>query len=128
MIAPRTRGFTLIEVVVATAIFALCAGALYESFSGSIRRSAAARERSLALLTAQSLLSELRTTPGPWESTRAGTSADGRPWRIAVTPFDADSDSDSEWHAFEVTVEVRSARSSAGAVTVSSVELLRVSP
>ena len=120
----REAGFTLIEVVAAFAIFALCVGALYESFSGSVRRSARSRETTVAALAAQSLLAEQRGHPGPWDSRQSGAAQDGTSWQIDVKPYDADTDPGSEWHLYEVTVRV-GPETHADAV-LQSVELVRI--
>jgi general secretion pathway protein I len=124
----RQRGFTLIEVVVAFAIFALSLGALYESFGGAVRRNAQAHEREQGLLAAQSLLSQLRTTPAPWKMQDSGTLEGGWAWRMEVAPFDAASDERSAWHAFAVTIHLSDDTTGTKEVVVRSVELARVSP
>lgn len=120
------RGFTLIEVLVAFAIFALTIGAIYEAFAGATRRGVQARERELHVLTAQSLLADVRTRTPPWPSEENGSdAATGEQWQIKVAPFDAHTDADSAWKAYEVSVTVGSARSRSGDVVLKSVELAR---
>jgi general secretion pathway protein I len=121
------RGFTLIEVLVAFAIFTLTVGAIYEAFAGANRRGAQARERELHLLTAQSLLAELRTRAPPWPSEeKGGDAASGEEWQIEVVPFDAHTDPESVWKAYEVSVTVGSPQSRSAAVVLKSVELARI--
>ena len=122
----RQQGFTLIEVVVAFAIFALAMAALYESFAGASRRVTQTHDRAQALLTAQSLLSRVRASPVPWEPEQSGRLADGGFWRIDVAPFAVSMGEISPWRAFAVTVHV--ARDEAGMkeVLLRSVELARV--
>lgn len=124
----RQRGFTLIEVVVAFAIFTLSVGALYECFGGSIRRNAQAHEREQGLLAAQSLLSRLRASPAPWKADESGSLEGGWLWRIEVAPFDAAANERSAWQAFAVTVHLSDERAGAKEVVLRSVELARVSP
>lgn len=81
------RGFTLIEVVVALAVFALCISAVYEVFQSSLRRMHQSDRRALALLHAESLLSELRVRPGPWSEHAGGHLADGFSWTVSVEPY-----------------------------------------
>jgi type II secretion system protein I len=122
------QGFTLIEVAVAFAIFALSISAIFEVFSGAVRRSAQAADRVQALLTAQSVLERLRITPAPWKSEDSGRLEGGWLWTVQVNPFDAGSAERSPWHAFEVTVRVRKEDGAPRAVVIQSVELARVSP
>jgi general secretion pathway protein I len=122
----QQRGFTLIEVVVAFAVFTLVIGAIYEAFAGAARRGSQARERELHLLTAQSVLSELRTRAAPWPAEESGESASsGEQWKVSVVPFDAGTDENSPWKAYEVTVLVGSARSRARETALKSIELAR---
>lgn len=122
------QGFTLIEVVVAFAIFTLAVGALYESFAGAVRRSAQAGARDQELLVAQSLLSQLRTSPAPWKPEESGSLAAGWRWRIEVEPLAVASNERSPWRAFAVTVHVTDEKGGARAVSLRSVELARVVP
>jgi general secretion pathway protein I len=121
------RGFTLIEVVVAFAIFALCVGALFEAFGGAVRRSLQAQDREQALLTAQSLLSQLRATPAPWDSQESGRADAGWLWQIDVQPFDAGTDQSSSWRAFEVSVQVRR-EGTTREIVLKSIEVARIAP
>jgi type II secretion system protein I len=121
-------GFTLIEVVVAFAIFTLAVGAIYESFAGAVRRSAQADVRDQELLVAQSLLSQLRTSPAPWKAEDSGSLEGGWHWRTEVAPFDAAANERSSWRAFAVTVHVSSERDGAIEAVLHSIELGRVVP
>ena len=120
------QGFTLIEVVVAFAIFTLAVGALYESFAGAVRRNTQAHNRDQELLVAQSLLSRLRTAPTPWETEESGSLDSGWHWRMEVAPFDAAANERTSWHAFAVTVHVSSESAGTNEVVLRSVELVRV--
>ncbi len=123
----RSCGFTLIEVLVAFAIFALTVGALFELFAGAARRGAQAQQIELDWLTAQSLLSELRVRAAPWDPESGGRTLAGRSWQIGVTPFDAGADPASAWKAYQVTVRV-SHDGGRGQVEISSIELARSNP
>lgn len=61
--ALRSRGFTLIEVLVAFAIAAVMLGALYDVFSVSVGSENAADRYRNAVLLAQSALDALSTVP-----------------------------------------------------------------
>jgi general secretion pathway protein I len=120
------QGFTLIEVVVAFAIFTLAVGALYESFAGAVRRNTQAHDRDQELLVAQSLLSQLRTSPTPWEAQESGSLDNGWHWRTEVAPFDAAANERSQWRAFAVTIHVSGEGANTREVVLRSVELARV--
>jgi len=84
-----TRGYTLIEVIVAFALLALALTLLLGTLSGSIRQVRWSGEAGRAALHAQSLLD----TVGVGEPLRAGRSDgefdDGRyRWSLAVTPWE----------------------------------------
>lgn len=121
-------GFTLIEVVVAFAIFTLAIGALYETFAGAVRRSAQADVHDQELLIAQSLLSQLRTSPAPWKAEESGSTEGGWRWRTEVAPFDAAANERSSWRSFAVTVHVSSESNKVSEAVLRSVELARVAP
>jgi general secretion pathway protein I len=120
----HARGFTLIEVVVAFAILALALGALYEVFGGSLKRSGVSRQRELAALRAESLLSEFRGSGGALPKERRGTDG-GFEWTITAKPYPAELEERSAWAAERVTVEVRWGTASNRALQIESVELVR---
>jgi len=118
----RQQGFTLIEVVVAFAIFALSVGALYEVFRDAVRRNAQAEDRQMELLTAQSLLSQLRAHALPWSPEQTGETPQGMRWQVNVAPYDMQLPSDSTWAAFEIDIRVYQQQHSAREVMLRSVE------
>jgi general secretion pathway protein I len=124
MITRREQGFTLIEVIVAFAIFALSIGAIFEIFHQAVRTSERVRERNLAWLTAQSLLSELRIQDAPWPYEQRGVSGQVR-WWIDVQPYPMEIAKSSPWNAYQVEVHVVPLHASAPAVELDSVELAR---
>ena len=130
MVHSRSRGFTLIEVMVAFAIFALSLGAIFEVFAGATRRAERARESEELLLTAESVLAQLRTRAAPWPEHEEGPE-NGTPasivWHLAVEPFEAGANPDFPWKAYLVSVRVGFA-SGHREVTLNSVELARVAP
>lgn len=121
------RGFTLIEVVIALAAFALCAAAIYEALAGAMRRSAQARDRELAGLIAQSVLDAQRVQPFPWRSARSGRSA-GFDWHLTLAPHEAPVAEDSAWRAYVLSIRVQRSGSTGRAVTLESIELARSAP
>ena len=123
--AYRQRGFTLIEVVVAFAIFTICVGAIYAAFEAAVHRSARSVSREHAWLTAQSLLARVTAEPLSPGRNESGTSAEGLPWHVDVKPYSLPTDPSNPWHALLVTVRVRDTGSTAP-VELSSIELSRL--
>jgi general secretion pathway protein I len=123
----RQGGFTLLEVIVAFAIFALTIGALFETFGGARRRSVQASGQELAWLTAQSLLTELRVQPAPWRTDDSGTSSAGLHWQIHAEPFEVPVDRATQWRAYAVSVQVV-APGSRREVKLESIALARMNP
>lgn len=63
MIGKRGRGFTLIEIMIALAIFAVVSAALIRNASFTIQQTGMIRERTLAWWVAENHLNELRSAP-----------------------------------------------------------------
>jgi len=80
-------GFTLIEAVVALAILALTLTVVYHSFGWALRRSAEQRQRELAWLTAQSLLSRIRIDHSIGTGHHSGRTPAGLSWESKVEPY-----------------------------------------
>lgn len=121
------RGFTLIEVLVAFAIFALSIGALFELFSGATRRARQAEESEMLWLTAQSVLSERRVRPAPWPEEEKGERS-GIEWRVITQPYeDAGVNPASPWKMFLVRVDAAE-HGSRRSVELQSVEFARMGP
>ena len=111
-----SRGFSLLEVLVAFVIVALVVTALYQLFGGALGNASAANEWTRALLVAQSRLDFAAAADPLREGSDAGTEADGRiAWRTTVTPYVApDPNPDLErasemmpTRLYRVTVDVR---------------------
>jgi len=122
----RQRGFTLIEVLIAFAIFALSVGALFELFAGATRRTRQAEANEMLWLTAQSVLAERRVRPAPWPEEEKGEGS-GTQWRVLTQPFESGAEASSPWKAFLVRVEVADS-ASRRSVELQSVELARITP
>jgi general secretion pathway protein I len=122
----RQSGFTLLEVVVAFAIFALSVGALYESFAGSLRRTLKAEVEERAWLSAQSLLTEIRVRPAPWPAEEEGVTGTGLDWKRSTSPYPSGTDPRSEWQAYQVVIEVHPHLKRSGTVVLHSIELVDV--
>jgi len=85
----NSRGFTLIEVVVALAVVALALSAIIQTTGGAIANHAYLRDRTLAHWVARNALTELRLSrKWPDVGSRSGTSEFGNhewDWSIKVT-------------------------------------------
>jgi prepilin-type N-terminal cleavage/methylation domain-containing protein len=82
----NTRGFTLIETLVALVIFSLSCMALLDLFSTSTRAKAAHDSLVERLARAEALLLELDLARS-FEPERRGTDADGYAWAVVMTPI-----------------------------------------
>ena len=120
-------GFTLLEVLVAFVIFVLSVGALYESFSGSLRRTLKAEVEERAWLSAQSLLAEIRVRPAPWPAEEEGKTSAGLDWKFSTAPYPTSNNPSSLWQAYQVVIEVHPHSKQAGTVVLRSIELVDVS-
>lgn len=121
------RGFTLIEVVVAFAILALSLGALFETFSGAMRRGVQAREAELAWLLMQSVLAELRVRGSPAEPHQFGQ-AHGMSWDARIELHVPDVVPGQPWQPYEVTIRVSHGHGQGRTIELRSVEWLRSLP
>lgn len=123
----RAPGFTLIEVVVALAILAMSLGAIYQSFSWSLHRSARLKLREEAWLTAQSILSEVAIDPAARAGHREGTTDAGFSWQTDVLrrPTHVDG-AGSRMGVYDVTVLIRWGTRASQQISLSGVELGRV--
>lgn len=88
----RTRGFTLLEVLLAFIIFALSFATVLEILSGSMRSSVRAREYSQAALTAQSLMDMVGTEVPLMETMLGGETPDGYRWNLEIFLYQGEPD------------------------------------
>jgi prepilin-type N-terminal cleavage/methylation domain-containing protein len=109
--ARRDDGFTLIEVLVATAVFALLISALYQGLTTGWRglRHSDSEEVALALLSAKLASAGVET---PLQAAiLSGTEAGGLSWQTSIAPYaDAASPPDARallYQGYWVTVIVR---------------------
>lgn len=91
----RARGFTLLEVIVAVVIAALCIAALSQVFATGVRAATVASDYTHATTLAQSLLAGAGVDGALEDGTTSGNSRDGKlAWTLTVsaeTSDDADS-------------------------------------
>ncbi|MBY0505133.1 MAG: prepilin-type N-terminal cleavage/methylation domain-containing protein [Bryobacteraceae bacterium] len=88
------RGFTLLEVLVATTIMAVAVTALVGNLTGSLRnldrltqkdRAATLAKRKMEELLLKPALPRFQRIAGPWDPPHA---SDQQGWQLRVTPFD----------------------------------------
>jgi general secretion pathway protein I len=86
--APRQRGFSLLEVLVAFVILSLVATALFRLFSGALVNASAADDYTRAVLVAESALTEAAAAVPLVEATGSGSAEEGRiSWTTHVTAY-----------------------------------------
>jgi prepilin-type N-terminal cleavage/methylation domain-containing protein len=104
----REDGFTLIEAIVATAVFALLLSALYQGLTAGWRGIKKSNSEDAAL----SLLSQKLASAGvetPLETSAATGVADGVAWQSQITPYasPASGSISGPYQGFWITVSVR---------------------
>jgi general secretion pathway protein I len=83
-----SRGFSLLEVLVAFAILALLGGVLFQIFGGALNNASVGEGYSRALLIAETHLATLGVDSALREGTDSGTEAEGRfNWTVTVSPY-----------------------------------------
>jgi prepilin-type N-terminal cleavage/methylation domain-containing protein len=120
----RARGFTLIEIILAVAIFALAAAALFPSFSTALRATAVGDHQVGAVQVARSLLERVGADIPLAAGELAGTTEDGLAWTIVMQPaplLDPDRADQSPVLPFSVAVTV--AHESGRPVTLTTLRL-----
>ena len=88
----RTRGFTLVEILVAFMMLALVGGALLQLFQGGMRNIDSSRHYTYASLLARSKLTELMAIPNLTEGIESGRFDDTYRWSLQLTPYVEDND------------------------------------
>jgi prepilin-type N-terminal cleavage/methylation domain-containing protein len=85
------QGFTLLEVIVAVVIAALCLGALSQVFATGVRAASTSSDYMRAMTLAQSLLSGVGVEKATSDGSESGTSSDGRlTWTVTISPEPTD--------------------------------------
>lgn len=89
--ARSQQGFTLLEVIVAVVIAALCLGALSQVFATGVRAAGTSSEYMRAMTLAQSLLAGVGVEKATSDGSESGTSSDGRlTWTVTIAPEPTD--------------------------------------
>lgn len=120
------KGFSLIEVVVAFAVAALCLGAAAQVFSAATRHVGLVQDRMRALSLAETVLAAAGVTEPLAPGVLSGELSGGLQWRRTVERYPQVEEAEGtepEWVAYRVTVEVR--RGAGRVLSIGSVRLGR---
>ena len=82
-----SRGFSLLEVLVAFTILAMLLGALFQVFSGGLRAAHSGDRYTRATVIAQSRLAALGVDQPLLEGVSSGTADGAYHWRVTVSPY-----------------------------------------
>ena len=105
----RSRGFTLIEVLVALAVLALALGVLFQIFSTGLNNSRVAEAYAKATLLAQSKLASLGIEESLGEGENTGRFDEQFGWRVDVLSHEQEErpvDQVAPLKSYEVVVTV----------------------
>ena len=87
----QQQGFTLLEVIVAVVIAALCLAALSQVFATGVRAASTSSDYMRAMTLAQSLLAGVGVEKATSDGSESGTSSDGRlTWTVTIAPEPTD--------------------------------------
>jgi general secretion pathway protein I len=109
-----SRGFTLVEILIAFAILAVALTGLLRAFSGSLHATAKAEHYAAAVLSARSILERVGSEIPMQDGMQSGRTEDGTEWSIRMRRlggvFDATSDAtsgqDDPFLLYEIVVTV----------------------
>lgn len=99
LIGKKTKGFTLIEIMIALAIFGIVSTTLIKSATQTVSQSRIIKERSLAQWIAENEMQTLRLQPRTAEAfpsqgtDRSSLTMGGREWQVEVDV----RDTENEW-------------------------------
>ena len=113
----RSRGFTLLEVMLAFVIFALSFAVVLEIMAGSMRSVMRASDDTEVALFAQSLMDLVGTELPIEEGQYSGTSMDRYQWELSITFYNAGGETDDAGGGGMITQEL---------ADMSGIELYRV--
>ena len=106
----RDQGFTLIEALVATAVFVLVISALYQGLSLGWRGLRLAKSEDLAVAVASAELATRGIETPLTTSSSSGVTAEGIAWQTEIRPYETPSQLRNDKAAYQgywVTVTVR---------------------
>jgi prepilin-type N-terminal cleavage/methylation domain len=109
LVAERSRGFTLLEVLVAFTLCAFVLAAALQVFSTGLGGASASQRHVVATMMAQSKLAELESDSPPAVGRQSGTTDDGYRWQSDVeryTEANADDLVNTPVVLYQLSVEV----------------------
>jgi general secretion pathway protein I len=123
-----SRGFTLLEVLVAFTILAVALVALLRAFSSGLRGLDAAETASIAVQHARSKMAEVGSAMPLEPGVEEGAFEDGFRWRVAIEPHELGDGAAAETlpllpYEIEVTVTGTRGGPGSGSVTLRSLRL-----
>ena len=101
---PGEKGFTLLEVIVAMALFAAGIVAVSRLFTGSLRLSAAARDASAGAIYARQRMEEALLAPDPAEGVERGAFGGGYRWELTTSFVPPEEEKPYDEIRYRVTV------------------------
>lgn len=102
----RSRGFTLLETLVALSVLAITLGVLYQIFGVSLRNMQHAKDYSYAQMLAESKLSEIGKGIPVTEGNYGGRIGEKYSWTMDIEPISIDQADDRLVHIFKVNFEI----------------------
>jgi general secretion pathway protein I len=123
-----SRGFSLLEVLVAFTILAMLLGALFQVFSSGLHAARSGDRYTRATVIAQSQLAALGVENSLEEGVRSGTSDDDYHWRVTVSAYSDDQIPLSKRALRPLTVSVEVFWEEAGTPRTLSLTSMRLGP
>ncbi|MFP4087445.1 MAG: prepilin-type N-terminal cleavage/methylation domain-containing protein [Desulfobacteraceae bacterium] len=111
-----TQGFTLIEILVAVSILAICLVVILQLFSGALKSSRVSDEYTTGIFYAREKMEEILLTQGLTSGVQEGEFDDAYQWRAKIVRLDRAEEEGSKMpiDTFQITVEVSWRRGPAG--------------
>ncbi|MCF8083224.1 MAG: prepilin-type N-terminal cleavage/methylation domain-containing protein [Deltaproteobacteria bacterium] len=106
--AYRTQGFTLIEILVAVSILAICLVVILQLFSGALKSSRVSDEYTTGIFYAREKMEEILLTQGLTSGVQEGEFDDAYRWRAKIVRIEQAEEEASKIpvDTFQITVDV----------------------